>query len=58
MFFNRKKLQCSSCKKELQSDEKVALFVHAGELNGMTNLKAFAKLQRLECLECVAVERK
>lgn len=58
MFFKRKKLQCSSCKKEFQSNEKLALFARAGELNGMTNLKAFAKLQRLECLDCVAEGRK
>lgn len=58
MFFKRKKLQCSTCKKEFQSDEKLALFVRAGELNAVTNLKAFAKLQRLECLDCVAKGRK
>ncbi|MFK3938139.1 hypothetical protein ACI2JA_11615 [Alkalihalobacillus sp. NPDC078783] len=58
MFFKRKKLQCSTCKKEFQSDEKLALFVRASELNGMTNLKAFAKLQRLECLDCVAIANK
>ena len=53
MFYRKKQLTCHTCKKEVRNNEQLALFVRANELSGVTNLKAFARLHRVQCMDCV-----
>ncbi|NIK11961.1 hypothetical protein FHR85_001355 [Alkalibacillus almallahensis] len=46
------KIKCSHCNKEIESTDKIAIIVEAGELNGITNLKSWAKNHKILCLQC------
>lgn len=46
-MFSRK-LICS-CNKEIEKNDKIAIIVQAKELNGVTNLKSFAKKHKILC---------
>ena len=40
------KLKCSHCEKEIDKNENIAIHTNSKNLNGVTNLKSWAKSQK------------
>ena len=50
MFFE--KLKCSHCEKEIDKNENITIHTNSKNLNGITNLKSWAKNQNVLCEKC------
>ncbi len=46
------KLKCDNCKKEISKNENIAIYTNTKNLNGITNLKSWAKNQKILCKTC------
>lgn len=46
------KLQCDNCKKEINKNENIAIYTNTKNLNGITNIKSWAKNQKVFCETC------
>ncbi|MBY7143942.1 hypothetical protein KFZ56_12970 [Virgibacillus sp. NKC19-3] len=51
------KLTCSNCNREVEETDKIAIVVQAKELNGITNLKSFAKKHKVLCSQCNGIRQ-
>ena len=40
------KLKCSHCEKEIDKNENITIHTNSKNLNGVTNLKSWAKIQK------------
>lgn len=46
------KLKCDNCKKEISKNENITIHTNSEKLNGITNLKSWAKNQKVLCETC------
>ncbi|ERF47817.1 hypothetical protein SAR03_08690 [Staphylococcus arlettae] len=46
------KLKCNKCQKEINNNENITIYTNTKNLNGITNLKSWAKLQKVLCEAC------
>lgn len=45
-------LKCSDCNKKLKKDDEIMIKTKVSELNGITNLKSWATMQKIYCKRC------
>ncbi|WP_390524452.1 hypothetical protein, partial [Staphylococcus pseudintermedius] len=45
-------LKCSNCGKKLEKNDRIMIETKVSELNGITNLKSWATMQKIYCESC------
>ncbi|WP_251517145.1 MULTISPECIES: hypothetical protein [Staphylococcus] len=46
------KLECYNCKKEIDDNEDIMIAINNKDLKGITNVKQWAKNQKVYCSQC------